>query len=934
VVAVIGRDDELATLTDFVRRLPASPAAILVEGEAGIGKTTLWEWGVAEAQRLDFRVLSSRPLAAERQLSFNALGDLLEDALDGVLPQIPPPQRHALEVALLRTEPGESAPDRRALSLAFRTVIRLLATERPLLLALDDLQWLDRSSSRVLAFALRRLMGEPIGILATLREGEGDENHQLLRQALPAGTLVRLPVTPLDGAVVTRLLRSRLGAEALSFPILEQVASTSAGNPFLAIQITEILVARGARPEPGEPLPVPEDRRTVIQARIDTLSTDARNSLGVCALSACPTIRVVAAILGEARARAGLREASDAGVVRVDGGQVSFAHPLLTAAAYNSMTLGQRRIYHRGLAAAVCDPEQRGRHLALAADGPDPSVASALDAAAHQARGRGAPATAAELVELALRLTESDDATCRHLRTLKASEYHFEAGDVERARSLLKELEVDLPPGPARAEALLYLCDSLWCDLRRIRPLLERALRDIGDGGRLELRIEALVDLAWVGILGGDLPEGARRARAALELAERLNHPAYLSRALLACGHAEFFMGREAGPTMARAVALQHALEGRQMLTSPRRKLGAHLMWAGDLDAARTELERDRRDTLQRGQLTDLGEIVAHLAELEIRAGNWDRAAAYAAEGCESMIDAGFETALEIPLSTLALVEARRGEVEPSRTHALQGLRLAEIHEYRFEVIRNRSVLGFLELSLGNASAARGYLAPLPLLTEAMGLKEPSVFPFVPDLVEALVRLGKVEEAEPLVMLLEERGRERNRSLALATAARCRGLIAAARGDFRVAVHELEKALVTHEGVQQPFELARTLLMLGEVRRRGKEKRVAREALRAAREIFEHLGARLWSEGARDELRRVGDRARASTDLTPTEQRVAALVSEGRTNREVAGALFISVRTVEANLSRIYQKKGIRSRTELARRVASSSDSRGGENGW
>jgi hypothetical protein len=193
-------------------------------------------------------------------------------------------------------------------------------------------------------------------------------------------------------------------------------------------------VGRGSRPAPGDPVPMPEDARAVVQARIEALSTYAQDALGVCALSARPTVDVVSSVIGPRRARGGLREAADAGVVEVDGGELAFAHPLLTAAAYNSMTLAKRRALHRRLAAVVDDPEPRGRHLALAADGPDPSVASALDAAARDARGRGAPAAGAELLELARRLTDRDDAAALHRRTLKASEYHFEAGDAGTSR--------------------------------------------------------------------------------------------------------------------------------------------------------------------------------------------------------------------------------------------------------------------------------------------------------------------------------------------------------------------------------------------------------------------------------------------------------------------------------------------------------------------
>jgi len=920
VLEVVGRDSELASLTDFINGLPSGPSAVLLQGEAGIGKTTLWDWALGQAQRRCFRVMVTRPLEAETQLSFGALGDLLDDVVDDALPRLPPPQRHALEVALLRTEPGKRAPDQRAVSVAFRSAIHQLSAESPLLMAIDDLQWLDRPSSRVLAFALHRLRDEPIGVLAALRDEEGVKDPLSLARALPEGVVTRLQVAPLHGALVTRLLRSRF-EDALSYPLLQRLASTSAGNPFVAIQIAQLLIARGAHVPPGEPLPVPEDGRAVIQARIDGLSQASRDFLYVCALSPRATVDLVSAVIGARRVRAGLREAIDAGIIRLEGAQFVWSHPLLRAAVYESMAPKTRRALHRRLAAAVEDPEERGRHLALGADGLDRSVAPALDAAARHARSRGAPAAAAELLELARQLTVTGDVRAMHRRTLKASEYHFEAGDVARARQLLDELVATSPGGLLRAEALVRLCDFLWCDIRQIRPLLDEALREIANRAALKLRIEVLYALAWVGILGGNLPQGRDFARDALELAEQLGDAAYLAIALLAVGHTEFFMGGEAEPFMSRAVSLQHSLEGLQLFSSPRRERGAHLMWAGDLNGARRELERDHQETVAAGRYTDLWEVLSHLTDLEVRAGNWDTAAAYASEGFQSTVDAGLEQARERGFSAMALVEARRGEAEFARTHAQQGLALAEAHDYRLEVIRNRSVLGFMELSVGNAKAALDYLAPLPRLTDDMGLQEPGIFPFVPDLVEALASVGELKRAEPLVGWLEERGRTLGRPLALASAARCRGLIAAARGDLPDAAEALERAVTHHEPVNQPFELGRTLLVSGEVGRRGKQKRIARDAFRTALAIFERLGARLWSDRARDGLDRVGDRPRPSTELTPTEHRVALLVAEGRTNREVADTLFVSVKTVEANLSRIYHKMGVRSRTELARRM-------------
>ena len=222
---------------------------------------------------------------------------------------------------------------------------------------------------------------------------------------------------------------------------------------------------------------------------------------------------------------------------------------------------------------------------------------------------------------------------------------------------------------------------------------------------------------------------------------------------------------------------------------------------------------------------------------------------------------------------------------------------------------------------LSNPAAALERLGPVLAFLDEMGSPEPGIIPCLPDAIEALVSLGRLEEAEALLDRLERQGRSLDRPWATATAGRGRGLLDAARGDLPAARSALERALVAHERVPQPFELARTLLVQGEVERRAKQKRAARSALEQALGLFQTLGAPLWARRARDDLARVGGATPPSGELTPTEQRIAQLVGEGKKNREVAEALFISVKTVEANLSRIFHKLGVRSRTELTRRI-------------
>jgi DNA-binding CsgD family transcriptional regulator len=242
-------------------------------------------------------------------------------------------------------------------------------------------------------------------------------------------------------------------------------------------------------------------------------------------------------------------------------------------------------------------------------------------------------------------------------------------------------------------------------------------------------------------------------------------------------------------------------------------------------------------------------------------------------------------------------------------------------------------VLGFLELSLSNHEQAHAQLQPVVEYLDRMGSAEPGIIPCIPDDIEALVMLGRLDEAEALVVALAEKGRLLDRPWALATSGRCQGLLSGARGDVANARLALEQALVEHRRVPQPFELARTLLVRGATERRAKQKRAARSFLEQALGIFDELGAPLWSAKATAELARVGPGATGPSQLTPTEQRIALLVGEGRTNREVADALFVSVKTVEANLTRIFHKLDIRSRAELIRTIAATPNAAGAQPG-
>jgi len=318
------------------------------------------------------------------------------------------------------------------------------------------------------------------------------------------------------------------------------------------------------------------------------------------------------------------------------------------------------------------------------------------------------------------------------------------------------------------------------------------------------------------------------------------------------------------------------------------------------------------------GVESPLVDLRYHLAELECHAGNWDAALVHAREGVTAAQRQAVGPFAALAHFAMGLVEAHMGHVESARRGALEGLRIAEAADELLPTIPNLAVLGFVELSQGRHAQAHEFLSRAVELEKQMGVREPAYFRVVPDEVEALVALGRLDEAEALLVPFEGIGDDLDRAWTKATGARCRALALAARGDLEAASAAAARALREHDGLPLPFELGRSLLVSGTVERRAKRKREGRETLTKALEIFEGLGATVWADRTRAELARIGGRAPSSVALTPTEERVAALVATGSTNREVADALFVSVHTVEANLKRIYRKLGIRSRTELA----------------
>jgi tetratricopeptide (TPR) repeat protein len=910
-VEVIGRRDELAALERFLDAVPTRPTGLFVEGAAGIGKTRLWHEALDSARSRSYRVLSARPGGAEVQLAFAGLADLLADALDDVLPALPQPQRRALEIALLLEDVRGVPPDQRAVSAAFLGALRRLAAESPLVVAVDDLQWLDAASALVLAFAARRLESEPVGVLATVRLAPEEAEPAELAHALGDERLTRLPLGPMSVAALYELIRVRLDF-SLPRALLLRVHETSGGNPFLALELVRELQHTGREVAPDEPLPVPHGVRDLVLARLARLPESARETLLAAAALSQPTLELLEDAIPE-RAVADVRVAAEAGVVELDGDRMRFTHPLLASMHYGSASHSRRRAVHSRLAQVVGDPEERARHLAIAAEGPDEAVAEALAEAAAHARTRGALAAGAELAEQALRLTPVDLPRQSHSRRLIAAEQHYAAGNTVRAVALLEEALVDAPPGPRRAELLWSLGKIRFEgeDVRVGLDLFRRASEEAGGDDLLRARI--LQSMTYASAKQGGFPAAREYAREVVELAEQVDDVPTLARALARLGYLKHTCGEGVDAELfERAVSLEEQVGGLDLDYGPTVTYARALWDSGSFERARPLLER----LCEQGRAS--GDAAVNmplwlLAELEFEIGNWDRAAELARESYDIAVQTGREAAEPRGMFMLACVEAARGEVDAARTRAEQALVLTDGRGWNSG--GPRGALGFLELSLENHQAA--YEALLPAVERYRGLGVPMmVHDF--EAAEALAGLGRVDEGRTLLAPAEETARRTGDVQALPAAARARGLLLAAEGDLDAAQAALEEAVAAGEHAGNPLSLGRSLLALGTVQRRALKKQAARRTLERALDMFQDLGAPIWAERVRRELGRIGGRAAPREELSTTENEIVALVVAGRSNKEVAQALHLSPKTVEWNLSKVYRKLGVHSRTELA----------------
>lgn len=897
----------------FLAAAASKPTALIIEGEAGIGKTTLWLTQLRQAVDHGFRVLTARVGQAESVMAFAALADLLAEVGEEHFAILPALQRLALDRVLLRAGADGPPTDQRVVAAGFVAVLHALAADSPVLIAIDDAQWLDSSSRAAIEFAVRRLRG-PFGILVTERCAPGEGvTAGWLKLERPDG-LDRISVPPMSSAQLHTLITERLGRK-LTRPSVLRIAEISGGNPFFALELAQ---AVGDGPAGGE-VPLPATLTDVVRRRIGLLDDQTRELLLGVACVSDPTVELLArayeATAAEVTER--LEGAEAAGIVALEGHRVRFTHPLLASGVYTDAGPTARRAMHRRMSGLESQPELRARHLALASASGDDEIFAALDQAADSARSRGAPAAAAELMDLAIGLGGDNP-----MRRMKAAENHFLAGNTSKAGTVLGRIDSIEPPMlRALAASLLATVRMYENEHSEAVELLRTALDDAA--GNVAVHVQVLLRLSFALNNAGELDDARRHARDAVKLAEELGVPAVTSAALAWSVHVGFQCGHGLDDeALTRALKLYDSGFDVPIIFRAPFVHALAMSWTGRLEQAHRELTALRTVCLERGAESDMMAIAGFLAINHMWRGELAEAQAEAAEAVERAEQLGGDDVLIIPMTVRGAMAAYAGRVDDARADARWVLAAIENRQTSHIADWPGMTLCFLEESLGNHREALDALDDSFLTSGRAPSTELMYGWHLPDAIEAMVGVGELADAEHLTGLLEHNGLEHDRRWMKAVGARCRAMLLAARGDVATAEQTAHRAMAEHELLPMPFERARTQLLLGQLQRRLRQKTTAATNLTEAMQTFERLGTPLWAARAKNELARaVVAPSDGVSQLTPSEQRVAEMAASGATNKDIASAMFISSKTVEHNLTKIYRKLGISSRAELGRRM-------------
>ena len=889
--------------------------AVLLSGGPGVGKSALLEFARERAH--DMAVLEAQGVESESELAYAGLSQLLAPVM-ALNERLAARQRRALAGAL-GLDGAEPPGERFMVYLATLSLLAQAAEERPVLVLIDDVHWLDTASAEALSFVTGRLGSEAIAVLLAAREG--------IHATLRARRMETLELDGVDVDAAAELLRE-VAPVPVSRSVVEALHRQTGGVPLGLLEVARLLSPgqlAGSHPLP-DPLPAGPDLEGAFGARIAALPGDAQRALLLAAAHDGSDLQPLARAW---RARgldaSALAQAEAAGLVTIAAGRLEFAHPLLRSVTYSRATGPQRRDAHAALASAFGDAGRerlrRAWHLAAAALEPHERIAGELEIVARDAQRRAAPTTAGRALETAARM--SPNASARVDRLLSAAGAYHVAGDAASALRLLNEAQAETADPLVQADVQLLrarvktmrgaAADTramLVDEADRVEPL---------DGARAAT---LLLEAAAVSFMLGEPPEALRLAERAFPMAQPAGAPLTLIAALI-LGSARILCGDAATgePLVTQARPLRESGQP-SVLGQVAVQLSVAQLWLGHYEQARPAHEDLIRRIRAEGALTALPVALGALAFLHFHGGDLRLAHAAATEASEVAETLELRSLDALNRTALGFAAGSLGNLVEARSHLDCALALAHEFGIGSAVTMAGWARGQVELSVGAYDDAIAELERAGQWSLESGLEEPGVAWWAQDLAEAYIRVDRSSDSEATLAILERQADRTGRPLAHAGAARCRGLLA---GDEEFE-HHFQRALTYHEHVACPLEHARTELCFGERLRRARRRIDARAPLRRALATFERIGAEPWAEQARRELRATGERARrrvpeAMHQLTPQEVQVAAQVAGGATNREAAAALFVSPKTIEAHLARVYRKLGIRSRTELARRL-------------
>ena len=914
---LLGREIERAELERLLVGARAGrSAALVIRGEPGIGKSALLDYACERAEAMT--VLRARGLESEMELAFSGLADLLRPVV-GKLGEIPEPQVAALAGALAI---GPPAPGSRfAVAAGTLSLLAEAAVSGGLLAAVDDLPWLDAPSREALLFVARRVLSEGVALLLVVREGEGP--------ALDCTGIDALALGGLDEKASSEFLTHLLG-KPVPGAVAKRVHGATGGNPLALREAAALLRRSPGHFELPEPAPPPEIIRRFFSHRINSLSRPARRALLIAATSDEGDMNAISEAARELEVdfRA-LQEAETAGLVKVEDGWIEFSHPLLRAAAYHGSSAEERRAAHRTLANVLRDErsaDRRAWHLAAGALTPGAEIASELEQAALRARQRGGFGTAGRTFERASRLATSVDARVRFL-TEAASDWNL-AGNPKEALARLDEALL-ATADPLRRADIQFL--RAHVETWRGRPGVVHALL-VDEAARVESldqqRTAAMLAYAARQAAHAlDARQGVATGERAVALAGRLEGPVEVA-AKTALGYALILRGDAPAGTPLLLGCYDALIENvgvapPLLLLTPIMIYPLYLVFAEEFDRAQALLDRMQTAAYWAGSPPARVFALWAQSELDFRHGRWLAARAHSLEALAMARETGQAVWI---LPFISRLEAAQGREPRARAHADEALELAsEIGGNDTVTLFAESALGLLELGTGRSDAAFEHLGRVARLTEANRVGDASLTSWAPDRIEALARAGHSDASAALARLRNEAERSQLQRT-LAAADRCAGLLAD-QDEFEAS---FAQALRLHDRTPDPFERARTQLLFGERLRRAKRKTEAREQLRAALDTFDQLGAAPWADQARRELHASGQTLHRRRDavgldqLTPQELQVALIVARGTTNREAAARLFLSPRTIENHLHRVFTKLGVRSRTELSHVLTSA----------